>query len=64
MSQTPDGDERRNGLPGEHGYEIPVPNRDTLLSSIEKVAPAAGEGVTQEAADSATQPEADATNEG
>ncbi len=65
MSRTFEGDDRRKlDLPVEDGYEIPVPNRDTFLSSIEWIAPAAGKGVTQEAADSATQPEADATNEG
>jgi hypothetical protein len=38
--RTPKRDERTKfGLPGEGGYEIPIPNRDTFRRNMEKVAP-------------------------
>jgi hypothetical protein len=42
----------------------PVNARRASLQVDPDAEPVAGEGVTQEAADSATQPEADGTNEG
>lgn len=43
---TPEGAEREAlGLPGEGGYEIPVPERRTVMDALRKIAkPKSGNG--------------------